>query len=67
MHEALTWLLKHYEGAKLWMGLETEDGVELFLTCSPTRKQEVVNILQVYEDDDVFSIFEAAADAAVGE
>lgn len=65
MQQALTWLLGHYEGVKLWMGLETEDGVELFLTCTPSRRDAVVNLLKVYEDE--FSIFEAAASAAVGE
>lgn len=67
MHEALGWLLKHYESAKLWMGLETEDGVELFLSCLPSRKEEVVNLLQVFEDD--FSVFEVEPEqsAAVGE
>ena len=26
MHEALGWLLKHYSGVKLWMGLESDEG-----------------------------------------
>jgi len=63
MQEALSWLLEHYESAKLWMGLETEDGVELFLTCFPSRKEAVVNLLTVYDDE--LSIFEGSA--AVGE
>ena len=67
MQEALAWLLQYYDVVKLWMGLETEDGVELFLTCSPSKKESVVNLLQVFEDD--FSVFEAqpsTAAAAVG-
>lgn len=59
MQEALVWLLEHYESAKLWMGLEDEDGVELFLTCFPSRKEAVVNLLKIYEDE--LSIFETAA------
>ncbi|MGJ8652217.1 MAG: hypothetical protein ACSHX8_02985 [Opitutaceae bacterium] len=65
MHEALGWLLQHYKSAKLWIGLESEDGVELFVTCTPSRKEEVVNLLQVFDEE--FSIFEAEPAAAVGE
>ncbi|MEN8791634.1 MAG: hypothetical protein ABF322_05700 [Lentimonas sp.] len=66
MEDALAWLLKHYKSAKLWMGLEAEGGVELFLTCFPSRKEAVVNLLKVYEDD--LSIFESStSSAAVGE
>jgi hypothetical protein len=73
MQESLAWLLSHYESVKLWMGLEDEAGVELFITCSPSRKEAVVNLLKVYDDADSFSIFDApaigapAAVAAVGE
>lgn len=56
MHEALGWLLQHYESVKLWMGSESEDGTELYLTCLPTRKEEVVNRLALYEDQDLFGI-----------
>lgn len=48
------------------MGLEDEDGVELFLTCFPSRKEAVVNLLKVYEDE--LSVFETTTtSAAVGE
>lgn len=63
MHEALGWLLQHYQGVKLWMGLETEDGAELYLTCSPSQPEAVVAKLKVY--DDALSIFETPI--AVGE
>jgi len=55
MHEALSWLLQHYAEVKLWMGVETEEGAELYLTCSPAQSS-VVEALEVYEDDP--SIFE---------
>lgn len=64
MHEALGWLLRHYPNVVLWMGVESEDGTELYLTASPSRKAEVVERLKVYEDD--VSLFEAGA-IAVGE
>lgn len=69
MQESLAWLLKHYESVKLWMGLEDEAGVELFITCAPSRKEAVVNLLQVSDDGDGFSIFDAPVRtaAAVGE
>lgn len=57
MHEALGWLLPHYDSVKLWMGLESEEGTELYLTASPSRKADVVEKLRVYEDD--LSGFEA--------
>ncbi len=66
MHEALGWLLQHYGAVKLWMGVETDEGAELFLTCSPSQREQVVNRLRVYEDE--FSVFEASVPAsAVGE
>ncbi len=74
MHEALGWLLQHYKGVKLWMGIETEEGAELYLTCSPSSREAVINKLQVFDDEQ--SLFEAVADspldtrsesAAVGE
>ncbi|PXA05369.1 hypothetical protein DDZ13_00445 [Coraliomargarita sinensis] len=64
MHEALGWLLPHYNSVKLWMGLESEEGTELYLTASPSRKAEVVERLKVYEDD--LSLFEPGV-KAVGE
>ena len=30
MNQALTWLLRYYDEIKLWMGVETEEGAELF-------------------------------------
>jgi hypothetical protein len=66
MHEALGWLLLHYKSVKLWMGLETEDGAELFLTAAPSRKAEIVERLRVFEDQ--MNIFELSErKAAVGE
>lgn len=63
MHEALGWLMLHYGNVKLWMGLETEDGAELYLTCRPSKTEEIVHRLKVY--DDGISLFEDAI--AVGE
>jgi hypothetical protein len=51
MHAALAWLLPHYDSVKLWMGLESEEGTELYLTARPSRKSEIVEKLKVYEDD----------------
>jgi hypothetical protein len=55
MHEALAWLLRHYELVKLWMGVETAEGAELYLTCSPVQAALVERLCQ-YEDEP--SIFE---------
>ena len=57
MHEALGWLLRHYKSVKLWMGVENDEGAELFLTANPSRRADVVERLQFYEDD--LSIFES--------
>jgi hypothetical protein len=57
MHQALGWLLGHYAAVKLWIGLESEDGAELFLTCAPSRREAVVERLQEFEDE--FSVFES--------
>lgn len=65
IHEVLGWLLQHYEAVKLWMGAETEDGAELYLTCCPSKREAVVNRLQVAADD--FSVFESSVTAVVGE
>ena len=71
MHEALSWLLQYYKGIKLWMGVETEEGAEIYLTCSPSQREAVVNCLKIYEEE--LTIFETVADArpladaAVGE
>ena len=64
MHEALAWLLPHYKSVKLWMGLESAEGTELYLTASPSRPVDIVQRLRVYEDD--LSVFEAVT-KAVGE
>jgi hypothetical protein len=53
MHEALGWLLTHYEGVKLWMGVENPEGTELFFTCSPAQSA-VVEQLRQYEDTPSF-------------
>jgi hypothetical protein len=65
MHEALGWLLKHYASVTLWMGLETEDGAELYLTCSPASQQSVVDRLNVVDRND--SIFDALVPLVSGE
>lgn len=57
MHEALGWLLQHYESVKFWMGLEREDGTEFLLIAKPPKQIEVVERLKVYEDE--LSIFES--------
>jgi len=55
MHEALGWLLEYYDSVKLWMGLESSEGAELFLTASPSKESEVVKRLRIYDDPlDVF-------------
>lgn len=51
MHEVLGWLLQRYESVKLWIGVESEDGAELYLTASPSRRADVVERLKIYEDD----------------
>lgn len=61
MNEALSWLLKHYEEVKLWMGLETPDGAELYLTCAPAQEAIVAQLRQ-YEDAP--SIFEEVTGVA---
>lgn len=61
MHEALGWLLQQYKSVKLWMGVETEDGAEIYLTCSPSLHEEVVTKLTVYQDNE--SIFELAVES----
>ena len=55
MHEALGWLLQHYREVKLWMGVESPEGAELFLTCEPAQAS-LVEQLRQYEDEP--SIFE---------
>jgi len=65
MHDSIGWLLKHYEVVTLWMGLETEDGAELYLTCSPSQPAAVVARLNVIDRD--YSIFDAPTPVVVGE
>jgi hypothetical protein len=65
MHESIGWLLKHYEAVTLWMGMETEDGAELYLTCSPSQPETVVARLDVKNRD--YSIFDAPTPVVVGE
>ena len=57
MHESLSWLLRHYGEVKLWMGVENEEGAELYLTCVPAQAA-LVEQLKQYEDEP--SIFEQA-------
>jgi len=64
MHESIGWLLQHYESVNLWVGLESEDGAELFLTCSPSQPEAVVARLQLANRD--YSIFDAPVAVAVG-
>jgi hypothetical protein len=65
MHESIGWLLQYYESVSLWMGLETEDGAELYLICSPSKPEEVVARLNLTDRD--YSIFDAPVSTAVGE
>lgn len=51
MYSALGWLLQHYHSVKLWMGVESDEGTELYLTASPTRKADIVDRLRVYHDE----------------
>ncbi|WPJ94355.1 hypothetical protein SH580_13010 [Coraliomargarita algicola] len=55
MHVALGWLLQHYAEVKLWMGVETSEGAELYLTGVPAQAA-LVEQLRVYEEEP--SIFE---------
>ena len=64
MHQCIGWLLQHYESVTLWMGLESEDGAELFLTCTPSQPQAVVARLDVRDRD--YSIFDAPTPVVVG-
>lgn len=63
MHDSIGWLLEHYEKVTLWMGVETEDGAELYLTCSPSQPETVVARLDVKDRD--YSIFDAPAPVLV--
>ena len=65
MNQALTWLLQHYTEIKLWMGLETEEGAELYLTCSPTKVNTIVQNLRMYDEQQ--SLFERAADSSASQ
>lgn len=53
MHEALAWLLGQYTEVKLWMGVETEEGAELLLTCAPAQPA-IVEALKVFDDTPAF-------------
>jgi hypothetical protein len=64
MHNSIGWLLKHYEVVTLWMGVETEDGAELYLTCSPSQRAVVVARLNVIDRD--YSIFDAPTSVGSG-
>ena len=50
MHEALGWLVDYYDEVDLWIGLESDDGAELYLICMPAREEDVVKRLTIYED-----------------
>ncbi len=67
MHEALAWLLTRYSEVKLWMGVETEEGAELLLTCAPAQPA-LVEGLAVYEDEPpAFAANEGQSPACVNE
>lgn len=57
IQEALGWLLQRYPNVKIWVGLESEDGAELLLSATPSKKEEVVNKLKCYDDE--IDFFEA--------
>ena len=64
MHQSIGWLLQYYESVTLWMGLESEDGAELFLTCTPSQPETVVARLDVRDRD--YSVFDAPTPVVVG-
>lgn len=67
MHEALAWLLSHYESVKLWMGVETAEGAELFLTCSPAQAALVEQLRQYEDEPSVFEEITGLSEACVNE
>lgn len=67
MNEALTWLLQYYEEVKLWMGLETAEGAELFLTCMPAQVALVAQLRQYAEEPSVFEEVTGISSACVNE
>lgn len=67
MHEALGWLLPHYESVKLWMGVETAEGSELFLTCAPAQAALVEQLRQYEDEPSVFEEMTGRSEACVNE
>lgn len=67
MNEALSWLLTHYQGVKLWMGVETVEGAELFLTCAPAQAALVVKLRQYDDEPSVFEEMTGFSAACVNE
>lgn len=67
MHEALGWLLSNYESVKLWMGVETAEGAELFLTCAPAQAALVEQLRQYEDEPSVFEEMTGRSEACVNE
>ena len=67
MNEALAWLLPHYESVKLWMGVETAEGAELFLTCAPAQPALVAQLRQYEDEPSVFEAITGRSEAYVNE
>jgi hypothetical protein len=67
MHEALGWLLDHYQEAKLWMGLETSEGAELFLTCVPAQAALIAQLALFDDEPSIFEEVTGMSPACVNE
>ena len=67
MNEALTWLLNHYQEVKLWMGVETAEGAELFLICAPAQAALVEQLMRYEDAPSIFEEVTGGAPACVNE
>jgi hypothetical protein len=65
MREALGWLLPRYESVKLWMGVETSEGAELYLTCAPAQTALVEQLRQYEDEPSVFEELTGRSEACV--
>ena len=64
MHEALGWLLQHYDSVKLWMGAENDYGTELYIHCTPSKPAITENLKVV--DHDLIDLIQAAKQVKAG-
>ena len=67
MHEALSWLLGHYEVVKLWMGVETAEGAEIFFTCAPAQAALVEQLKKYDDEPSIFEEMSGVSPACVNE